>query len=398
MRGDNIVIVTNGGGAGVCATDAAERYRIPVGDISAELQSEFKKWMPEFGSVKNPVDITGMATAREYEGAVKAAVADKSTDGIVVVVCRTAVADPTEIANSMIEAAKTSNKPITVTFIGGQDCTDAMNYLKENGVPAYPDPAEAVRAMAALREYGRYLEMKEDSFRPYTDVNRERVREIIDSNEGKAIVEHSAKEIFGAYGIKVPKEEVAKSADEAERIASRIGYPVVMKIVSKDILHKSDAKAVKVNVREGEVRKTFDEIVANARAYRSDARIEGVLVQEMAPQGRETIVGSLYDPQFGPCIMFGLGGIFVEVLKDVVFRLAPISREEAKEMMTEIKGYPILKGVRGESAVDFDALADAVSRISQLVSDFPEIKEIDANPIFAYEKSYMVADARIILK
>jgi acetyltransferase len=398
MRGDNLVIVTNGGGAGVCATDAAERYGIPIKDISLELQNEFKKWMPEFGSGKNPVDITGMATAREYAGAVKAAVAEKSADGIVVVVCRTAVADPDEIAKGVIEASKVSDKPITVTFIGGQDCTDAMNYLKENGVPAYPDPAEAVRAMAALREYGRYLDRKERDFRPYTNVDKNRVREIINGTDGKAVVEHSAKEIFSAYGIKVPKEEIAKSADEAERIASRIGYPLVMKIVSRDILHKSDAKAVKVNVREGEVRRTFDEIMANARAYKSDARIDGVLVQEMAPQGRETIVGSLYDPQFGPCIMFGLGGIFVEVLKDVVFRLAPISREDAKEMMTEIKGYPILKGVRGESSVDFDALADAVSRISQLVSDFPEIKEIDANPIFAYEKGYMVADARIILK
>jgi acetyltransferase len=398
MRGDNLVIITNGGGAGVCATDAAERYGIPINDISSELQNEFKRWMPEFGSAKNPVDITGMATAREYEGAIKAAIADKSADGIIVVVCRTAVAEPTSIANGIIESSKNSDKPITVSFIGGKDCTDAMNFLKENGVPAYPDPAEAVRAMAALRDYGRYLERKDAGFKPYNDVNRERVREIINSTDGKAIVEHRAKEIFSAYGIKTPEEKVAKSAEEAERIASEIGYPVVMKIVSKDILHKSDARAVRVNVKEAEVKRAFEEIVKNAKAYKSDAEIEGVLVQEMAPSGRETIVGSLYDPQFGPCIMFGLGGIFVEVLKDVVFRLAPLSKEEAKEMMREIKGYPILKGVRGESSVDFDALADAVSRISQLVNDFPEIKEIDANPIFAYEKGYMVADARIILR
>ncbi|MDY6985112.1 MAG: acetate--CoA ligase family protein [Candidatus Thermoplasmatota archaeon] len=398
MRGDNLVILTNGGGAGVCATDAAERSGIPIGDISNELQSEFKSWMPEFGSAKNPVDLTGMATFKEYDGALRSALNNSEVDGIIVVVCRTAVADPTSIADSIIKSSKSSDKPITVSFIGGKDCEDAMNFLKENGVPAYPDPAEAVRAMAALREYGRYLERKEGSFKPYSDVDKKKIREIISSTEGKAIVEHRAKEIFSAYGIKTPEEKVAKNAEEAERIASEIGYPVVMKIVSKDILHKSDAKAVKVNVKEGEVKVAFEEIVKNAKAYKSDAEIEGVLVQEMAPSGRETIVGSLYDPQFGPCIMFGLGGIFVEVLKDVVFRLAPISKEEAKEMMKEIKVYPILKGVRGESSVDFDALADAVSRISQLVNDFPEIKEIDANPIFAYEKGYMVADARIILK
>ena len=398
MRGDNLVIITNGGGAGVCATDAAERYGIPVDDISSELQNEFKKWMPEFGSAKNPVDITGMATAREYEGAIKAAIADKSVDGIAVVVCRTAVVEPMKVANGVIASSNSSDKPITVTFIGGQDCTDAMNYLKERGIPAYPDPAESVRALGALREYGRYLERKDTGFKPYNDVNRERVRTIINSTEGKAIVEHRAKEVFRAYGIRTPEEDVAKNAEEAERIASEIGYPVVMKIVSKDILHKSDAKAVKVNVKEGEVRRAFDEIVANAKAYKKDAEIEGVLVQKMAPSGRETIVGTLYDPQFGPCIMFGLGGIFVEVLKDVVFHLAPVSKGEAKEMMGEIKAYPILKGVRGENPIDFDALADAVSRISQLVSDFPEIKEIDANPIFAYEKGYMVVDARIILR
>jgi len=398
MRGENLVIITNGGGAGVCATDAAERYGVPLGDISEGLRKEFFKWMPDFGSAKNPVDITGMATAKEYEGAIKAAALDKSVDGIVVVICRTAVAEPMPIARGIVEAMSGSDKPVAVTYIGGQDCVDAMNYLKESGIPAYPDPAEAVRALAALREYGRYLEKKESGFKPYTDVDRKKVSSVIGSTDGKAIVEHSAKEIFSAYGIKTPKEEVAKSADEAEKIASEVGYPVVMKIVSKDILHKSDAKAVKVNVKKGEVKKTFDEIMANAKAYKSDAQIEGILVQEMAPQGRETIVGSLSDPQFGPCIMFGLGGIFVEVLKDVIFRLAPVSREEALEMMKKIKGYPILKGVRGESSIDFEALADAVSRLSQLVSDFPEIKEIDANPIFAYEKGYMVADARIILK
>jgi acetyltransferase len=397
MLGDRVAIISNGGGAGVCATDAAERYGIPIQDISEELQKEFRKCMPEYGSAKNPVDLTGMAQREQYEYAIRKAIESDEIDGITVVLCHTTFVDPIDVAKGVVECSKSSKKPIVASSIGGKECEEAMIYLKERGVPAYPDPADAIKGLGALREYGRYLERPEEEFKPWS-VDKESVRKIIEQNRGKIVLENRAKEIFSAYGISIPKERVVKSSREALTAAKEIGFPIVMKIVSKDILHKSDAHCVKVNVKENEVENVYNEVIENAKRYDETAEIEGVLVQRMAPPGRETIVGTILDPQFGPCIMFGLGGVFVEVLKDVVFRIAPISREEGLEMMKEIKGYPILQGVRGEMPADMDSLAEAISRLSQLVYDFPEIKEIDANPIFTYEKGYIAADARIILK
>ena len=397
MLGDRVAIISNGGGAGVCATDAAERYGIPIQDISEELQKEFRKCMPEYGSAKNPVDLTGMAQREQYEYAIREAIESNEIDGITVVLCHTTFVDPREVAKGVVECSKSSKKPIIASVIGGKECEEAMAYLKENGVPAYPDPADAIKGLGALREYGRYLEMPEEEFKPWS-VDKESVRKIIEQNRGKIVLENRAKEIFSAYGINIPKENIVKSSKEALTAAKEIGFPIVMKIVSKDILHKSDAHCVRVNVKENEVENVYNEVIENAKRYDETAEIEGVLVQKMAPPGRETIVGTILDPQFGPCIMFGLGGVFVEVLKDVVFRIAPISKEEGLKMMKEIKGYPILQGVRGEMPADMDSLAEVISRFSQLVYDFPEIKEIDANPIFAYEKGYIVADARIILK
>jgi len=258
-----------------------------------------------------------------------------------------------------------------------------------------------VRAISALRIYGRYLEKTSTEFQPY-EVDKDKVVAIIGEvrADGRSVLtEPEAKEVFAAYGLPVPKGKIAKTADEAVEIAKSVEFPVVMKIVSPQIIHKSDAGGVKVNLKnEEEVRKAFNEILENATRYDPNADIHGVYVQHMEPMGTETIIGCVNDVQFGPTVMFGLGGIFVEILKDVTFRIAPFSKEEAMDMIKEIKGYGVLKGARGEKPRDVEAIADAVSRLSQLVWDFrDEIKEVDANPVIVYEKGLSVVDARIIL-
>ena len=215
----------------------------------------------------------------------------------------------------------------------------------------------------------------------------------------KALLESEAKSVCEAYGLPVPKFKVATTEDEAVKYATEIGYPVVLKIVSPDVIHKSDAGGVIINVKTpAEVNTAYEKILNNVKNYNPAAKIVGILVQEMVPQGTEVIVGAVKDPQFGPTVMFGLGGIFVEVLKDVSFRIAPLSIDDAKEMITQLKAYPLLKGFRNTPPADIDALVNILRSISQLVSDHTEIKELDLNPVMAYPKGVKVVDARIILE
>ena len=404
MRGDNLLIITNGGGVGVLATDAAEKYGVPIKDAPDDLKLLMFKHMPEFGNPKNPVDLTGMADRPEYEGSIRDALKHDWVDGVVVLYCETSFTDPQNIAEGIYKAYKDSgvDKPIAVSFVGGERSVKAGEWLIENGIPYYNSPHAAVRALAALRTYGRYLEKASKEFVPYK-VNKEKVEAIIGKAKacGRSLLtEPEAKEVFAAYGLPVPKGKLAHNPEEAVKIARAVEYPVVMKIVSPNIVHKSDAGGVKVNIKsDDEVRKAFQEIIENAERYDPRAEILGVYVQHMEPWGTETIIGSINDSQFGPTVMFGLGGIFVEILKDVTFRIAPFSKDEALDMVKEINGYGILKGARGEKPKDIEAIAEAVSRLSQLVWDFRDvIKEVDANPVIVYEKGLSVVDARIILK
>ncbi len=404
MKGDHLLIVTNGGGVGVLATDAAEKYGIPIKDAPDDLKLLMMKHMPEFGSPKNPVDLTGMADAQQYYGSVKDGLMHDWVDGVVVLFCETSFTDPLEISKNIKKAIEEAgvNKPVIVNYTGGEASVKAGEWLIENGIPYYKSPDAAVRAIASLRTYGKYLEKEHTEFEPYT-VNKERVEAIIHrvlASERKILTEPEAKEVFAAYGLPVPKGKMAKSEEEAVKIAQAVEYPVVMKIVSPQIIHKSDAGGVKVNLNnDDEVRQAFHDIIENAKQYDPHAEIHGVYVQHMEPWGTETIIGSVYDKQFGPTVMFGLGGIFVEILKDVTFRIAPFSADESKDMISEIKGYKVLRGARGEKPRDLTALAEAISRLSQLVWDFREyIKEVDANPVMVYENGLKVVDARIILK
>jgi acetyltransferase len=408
LAGENLLVITNGGGVGVLATDAAEKFGVPLKFAPPDVQAELKKHMPEFGSAKNPVDLTGMAGNDWYYQSVKFAYAHPWTQGLVALYCETAMTNPLEIAQAIKRAVGETgikDRPVAVSFVGGVRCEKAMQWLVENGIPAYPAPDQAMNAMAALREYARIrstLEVPE--FTP--DAERSKfARSIIAAarTDGRtALTEIEAKQIFNAYGLPITKTQLAKTEEEAVKLADDIGFPVVMKIVSPHIIHKSDAGGVKVNIKdEKSVREAYKTILENCKAYKADAKIHGVAIQEMAPWGTEVIVGSINDPTFGPTVMFGLGGVFVEVLKDVTFRVAPVNEAQVKRMLGEIRGAPILAGVRGEAPRDRDALAAVLTSYATMILDLSdEIAETDANPVLVYAegKGVKVVDARIILK
>lgn len=408
LKGENLLVITNGGGVGVLATDAAERYGVPLHFAPADVQQELKKHMPEFGSAKNPVDLTGMAGNEWYYNSVKFAYAHPWVEGLVVLYCETAMTNPLEIAQSIkkaVDETGVKDRPVVVSFVGGAKCEKAMQWLVENGIPAYGAPDQAMNAMAALSEYARIRNMLEDAKVTSDPARIQAARSIIAKARSMgrdALTEVEAKHIFAAYGLPVAQTELSKSEDEAVSLAKRIGFPVVMKVVSPDILHKSDAGGVKVNLRdENEAREAYRIITANCKAYKPDANIYGIAVQEMAPKGTEVIVGSVNDPTFGPTVMFGLGGIFVEVLKDVTFRVAPVNNCQVEHMVTEIRGAPVLAGARGEAPRDRKALAEVLCSYATMVADLSdEISETDANPVLVYEegKGLKVVDARIILK
>ena len=408
LRKENLLIITNGGGVGVLATDAAERYGIPLKFAPADVQEELKKHMPAFGSAKNPVDLTGMAGNDWYYESVKFAYAHPWTDGLVVLYCETAMTNPLEIAQAIkkaIDETGVKDHPVVVSMVGGTRCDQAMQWLVENGIPAYPAPDEAMNGMAALREYNNIRQMIADDGDGCDPTGSKISREIIARAraDGRgSLTEIEAKQVFSAYGLPVTETNLSKSEDEAVTLAKKTGFPIVMKVVSPDIIHKSDAGGVKVNIKdEAGVRSAYQTILKNCKAYKADADIRGIAVQEMAPLGTEVIVGSINDPTFGPTVMFGLGGIFVEVLKDVTFRVAPVNKQQVSQMVGEIRSVAILAGARGEAPRDRAALEDLICRYATMVYDLrDEVAETDANPVLVYEegKGLKVVDARVILK
>ncbi len=408
MLGDNLLIITNGGGVGVLASDSAERYGIPLRFAPDDIQQNLKQQMPEYGSAKNPVDLTGMADREQYEDSTEYAYSHDWVNGLIILYCETDLTDPMNIVKGIkagVDKSGVTGKPIIVACVGGERSEAAMRWIVTNGIPAYNEPDTAVNAMAALRDYAKNQELAAHAFYPYSDIDTVEALAVIAkvrNRQDRALTEIESKAVFKAYGLPVVETLQAASAEEAASLAEKLGFPVVLKIISPDILHKSDAGGVIVNIHTAEeVRDAYHKILDNAKAYNPSAHIHGVAVQEMAPWGTEVILGSINSPPFGPTIMFGLGGIFVEILKDVTFRIAPVSKEQALRMLVDIKGAAILQGTRGEPPRDLDVLADVVSRYSQMIYDLgEEILESDANPVIVYAKGegVKIVDARLILK
>jgi acetyl coenzyme A synthetase (ADP forming)-like protein len=402
LKGDRIGIVTNAGGPGILATDALEHAGLEIPRLSGETVRALEEYLPGAASAANPVDVLGDALADRYEHAVRLVLADSNVDGLIVILTPQAMTEIKETAEAVGQLAQGADKPVLGCFMGEARVEAGIEVLRQCGVPNYPFPERAATALAAMSKYR--CELGRPVFEPHTcTVCVPPVRELFDHvrAEGRvSIGDAEAREVLEAYGFPIPESGLAKTADEAVAVAEEIGYPVVLKVASPDILHKTDVGGVRLNLRSSDdVRDGFDLIVYRAGRYVPGARIWGCLVQQMVPGGREVLVGMSRDPQFGPLVAFGLGGIYVEALKDVSFRVAPFSRLEAEEMIREIRSYPLLEGVRGEPPADHEAMVDALLRISQLVTDFPEIVELDINPLMVFEqgRGAVAIDMRLVL-
>ncbi|MEN2993786.1 MAG: acetate--CoA ligase alpha subunit [Thermodesulfovibrio sp.] len=402
-KGRKLLIITNAGGPGIIAADTADRVGIKLDPMSRASIDAIAEKLPSTASLYNPVDIIGDATSERYKVVLDQAIKDDSVEGICVLLTPQAVTDVDNIAEVVIDSSKNTDKPVFATFIGGQRIKNAVNRLKKSRIPCFNDPSIAINAYRKLIDFVelRNREISEEIKIEIPEQNIEKVRNIIHSLQAQGVSEiggEEAMQILSLYGFAFPERALAKTPLEAVAIAERIGYPVVMKISSPHILHKTDVGGVKLNLNNDKaVYNAFVEITTNVKRFMPDAYIEGVMIYEMVTGGKEVIFGVSYDRTFGHMIMFGLGGIYVEVLKDVSFRIIPVSEQEAYEMISEIKGSKILDGVRGEKPYDKKDIVNCIRKLSKLITDFPIIKEIDINPYMVFHNGGIGLDARIII-
>ncbi|SHN51222.1 acetate--CoA ligase family protein [Desulfovibrio litoralis] len=403
--GPNIAVVTNSGGPGIVAADACEHYGLTMTSLKPETIHTLKEILPSYAAFFNPVDVLGDATPTRIVQTVKTVLADEMVHSLVVLLSPTAQTPMEQIARELVAVfeaiPKDKKKPIFCCFMGGTLVNEAKNILSSAGYPCYDFPEPAMRSAKALFDYKKRKEAL-----PPVEVTYRRDKNKAESVIKKALREGScelaefqAQGLLEAYELPTPTTKLCRTSQEAMDIAHKIGFPVVMKIASPHILHKSDVGGVVLNIKnKEEAKEAFLTITSKTQRLRPDAHISGCLVQAMAPSGsREVIVGVKRDPQFGPLVLFGLGGIHVETLKDFSTRLAPLTLSDAHDMIREIKAYPILAGMRGEKPINFNALEDILLIMSQLALDFPLIEEAEFNPVLVNEKGALVADIRIIL-
>ena len=398
-EGDRVLIITNAGGPGTMAADAVEKAGLTVAVLDRNIATSLRSRLPSSASVGNPIDVLGDADPERYVAAFNAAQEDDAVDGILILLTPQAMTRPAETAQA-IAANMDGRKPVLASFMGGSDVLPGRRELAAAGLPDYESPERAVAAFKAMFEYGVWKKRPERKVTRFP-VNRRRVERIITRSRlaGRLqLGEVKSKDILRAYGFHTMEGHLASTPEEAAEIARFISFPVAMKVVSPNIIHKTDLGGVKLNLASSqEVEDAYELMMLRILRHVPDAVIEGIYVEKMADHGLEVIIGMTRDPQFGPMLMFGLGGIFVEVMKDVTFHLAPITEQEAIQMLKSTRSYEMLKGKRGSKKVDIQALAGALQRISQLTTDFPQIVELDINPLIVGEvgSNPVVADARM---
>lgn len=393
-------ILTNAGGPGVLATDAAEASGVPIASLDADTVRELQRVLPPAAAIYNPVDVLGDASPQRYEAAARALARDGNVGSVLAILTPQAMTDAAGMAEALCDAVEGTDVTVAASFMGGPSVATGVRALRSRGIPQYEFPERAVEALAAMDRYRTLKDSEPDILEGVTS-DRVVVRRAIDHAQSAGrtfITEESASKIAAAYGIAVPQGGLARDLASARAIAARVGYPVVLKIASPDILHKSDIGGIAVDILDEEsLARAYEQIMARVRTRMPDARVWGLTVQHQVPKGREVIVGVNRDPQFGPLLMFGLGGIYVEVLQDVTFRLCPVTRSEAQHMVSEIRSFGLLRGTRGQAPADTDAIADVIWRVSALVMDFPEITELDINPLIVADRGAgaIAADVRI---
>lgn len=403
-RGNRVAIVTNSGGPGIVATDNVENYHLAMARFTRETIEELRAGLPAEAALYNPVDVLGDGKADRYRFALEKVLADPNVDSAVVLMCPTAVVDPVETTRAIIEVArKYPEKPVLGGYLGGESMAEGERLMSEAGLPCFTFPEPAIAAISGLVRYNEFRNAPAvQNDLDYPDVDKKAVKAIfydVVRDNRLTLLGSEAAAVAAAYGIPAAPVTLATTAAEAVAQAEKMGYPVVLKVASPKILHKTDVGGVKVGLDSAEaVRQGFMEIMESVARLLPDAPVYGIEVQKMMPKGTELIIGMTRDLQFGPMIACGLGGIYVNLLKDVSFRLAHgLTRREIETMLTETKAYTLLRGYRGEKPADIPALVEAIGRTARLVLDFPEINEIDINPVFAYNQGLSALDIKITI-
>lgn len=401
LLSDRIVVITNAGGPGILAADEAEKRNLTLASLTTKKEEELKPKLPAAASVHNPIDVLGDALADRYTAALEAACSDEGIDGLCVLLTPQIMTPPVAIAEAVIAAKKKRPlMPIVTSFVGGETVKEAVMKLQNNGIPNFSTPEGAVRMLAALRKGSVFRPGYELRVNSQPATNTELVtkaKALLQGNQD-LLSEEKTEQLLRLYNLPLPAQSLAKNADEAGAMAETIGFPVILKVSSPEILHKTDIGGVRANLKsKDEVATAFNEIMANAKKHMPQANIRGVLVQKFLPVGNEFIVGAVRDSSFGATILCGLGGIYTELFRDSQLRIAPVTTEEAYEMLESLKSWKLLLGMRGKKQSDIDALANVIVKISELVTDCPEIAELDLNPVLVSEDGVIIADVKVIL-
>ena len=404
-RGGRVAIITNAGGPGIMATDAAVRHGLKLADLSDATKAKLRGSLPPTASLRNPVDVIGDARSDRYQAAVRTVLEDENVDMGIVILTPQSMTDIEETAAVVPHAIQGIQKPVVCSFMGAKDVAPGVAVLREAGVPNYPFPEDGVRALAAADRLIRLREIPRRAVVEFKDVDLEKasriIAEALNAHEQKYLTQAEARPLLECYRLPLLKSAVVTSEEEAARVAEQFDGPVVMKVMSADVVHKYDAGGVLLNIHGAEeARAAYSKIHRNVLKAVPGAKIDGILVEQMAGKGVEVILGASRDPRFGPLMMFGLGGTLVEVLKDVSFRLAPMWQISAERMVRQIRSFQVLDGFRGNPPSDVDAIVDTLLRLSAMVYNHPEISELDINPLIVHAKGQgcSVADSRIMLR
>ena len=402
-RGPRLAILTNGGGPGVMATDTLARYGQEPAPLAPETVEAFDAFLPDFWSRGNPIDILGDASAVRFDRALAICFNAKNLDGVLVILAPQALTDPLSVAETLAAAIRERRFPVFACWMGGKRIATAVDVLNDAGIPTYDTPERAVRAFLYMVEYARNLEMLLEvppKIAGNMAFDQEKARRLITGTADQGFVSESdSNAILTAYGLPMIRTQIATTEAQAAQIAREIGYPVVMKLHSPDITHKTDAGGVRLDLRDdADVGAAYRQIVSSARHYKPDARIEGVTLQPyFSNPDYEILLGAKRDPNFGPVILFGMGGIYTEVLKDRSLGLPPMNRLLARRLMQETKAYALLQGYRSRPPADMQILEEMIIRLSQLLIDFPDIAELDMNPVLIKDGKPVAVDARILV-
>lgn len=402
LEGPRLMILTNSGGPGIVAADAAVRHGLQLPALSPTMHSTIARHLSSSASIANPLDMTADGGPDQYRSTLKTLLEGPDMNGALVIATPTSTMTGEAVARAILDAKATSQKPIAVCLFGVNDLSREVSLLEENGVPAFTFPEEAVQGLGALARYHDWRT------RPRTDIrtfpaDRATALSVIENarRDGVTVLpEYAARTLLAAYGIRFPTVTPVKYLEEANEAAHKIGFPVVLKVSSPDLSHKTDVGGVAVGIRDAaSLRAAWEAMHESLRAKAPNARIEGFEVETEVEDGKEVLVGVQRDPYFGPVVVFGLGGIYVEVLRDVTFRLAPVRPLSALHMVQSVKAFPLLQGVRGEPPSDLDALTEVIERISQLAMEMPDIVELDINPLIVkpVHQGAVAVDARVVL-